>query len=115
MIVGISQANGPKGLERVKHKMPKRYRIEIDLSIAEGADAAIIGLARTHYQSGHHALTKKNEQRVPVPVNEFIDDIESALIEVIENAFQTAVPHAEPHAFRCVLIADETWEQSDER
>ena len=39
-------------------------------------------------------------------MNEFIEDIESALLELIEAGFRAAVPHAEPHAFRCALISD---------
>ncbi len=38
--------------------------------------------------------------------DEFIQDIESALLELIEAGFREAVPHAEPHAFKCALISD---------
>ena len=85
--------------------MPRNYRIEIDVHVEDGADAAIIDLARTHYEAGRHAWTEKNGKRVPVAVNEYIQDIESALLELIEAAFQAAVPHTDPDAFRCVLIS----------
>ena len=32
----------------------------------------------------------------PVPVNEFIEDMESALLELIEAGFQAAIPNADP-------------------
>lgn len=86
--------------------MPRHYRIEIDIRVEDGAETAIMGVARTHYQVGRHAWTEKNGKKVPVPVNEYIEDIESALLELIEAGFQAAVPHAEPDAFRCVLISD---------
>jgi hypothetical protein len=88
--------------------MPKRYRIEVDVRVDDGADSAIMGLARTQYHSGRQAWTEENGKRVPIPVNDFIQDIESAMLELIEAGFQGAVPHAEPHAFRCVLISDGT-------
>jgi hypothetical protein len=86
--------------------MPKRYRIEIDVSVDDGANTAIMGLARTQYQSGRQAWAEENGKRAPIPVNEFIEDIESALLELIEAGFRGSVPHAEPHAFRCVLISN---------
>ena len=86
--------------------MPKRYRIEIDVHVDDEADTAIMGLARTHYRSGSQAWTERNGTRVPVPVNEFIEDMESGLLELIEAGFQAAIPNAEPQAFRCVLISD---------
>lgn len=89
--------------------MPKRYRIEIDVRIDDGADIAIVDLARAHYQSGRHAWTEMNGKRVPIPVNEFIEDVEGALLELIDAGFQAAVPHAELDAFRCVLISDGNW------
>src|SRR5260370_27092850 len=86
--------------------MPKRYRIEIDVRIDDGADTAMMGLARTHYQSGRRAWRGKNEKGGPIPADKFIGDIESALLELVEAGFREAVPHAEPQAFRCVLISD---------
>ena len=74
--------------------MPKRYRIEIDVHVDDEADTAIMGLARTHYRSGSQAWTERNGTRVPVPVNEFIEDMESALLELIEAGFQAAIPNA---------------------
>lgn len=92
--------------------MPRHYRIEIDVRVEDGAEIAILGLARTHYQAGRHSWTEKNGTRVPVPVDEYIEDIESALLELIEADFQAAVPYAEPTAFRCVLISDGLGEPS---
>jgi hypothetical protein len=86
--------------------LPRHYRIEIDVHVEDGAETAIMGLARTHYQAGRQAWTEENGSRIPVPVDEYIEDIESALLELIEAGFQAAVPHAEPDAFRCVLISD---------
>ena len=42
--------------------MPRRYRIEIDVRVDDGADIAIMGLARTHYQSGRHAWTERERK-----------------------------------------------------
>jgi hypothetical protein len=86
--------------------MPKRYRIEIDVRVDDGANTAIMGLARTQYQSGRRAWAEKDGKRESIPVNDFIEDIESALLELIEAGFRDVVPHAEPLAFRCVLISD---------
>jgi len=93
--------------------VPRHYRIEIDVRVEDGADSAIMRLARTHYQAGRHAWTEKNGKRISVPVDEYIGDIESALLELIEAGFQAAVPNAEPDAFRCVLISNGPSEPSN--
>jgi len=86
--------------------MLKNYRIEIDVRVDNEDDAAIIDLAKSRYQSGSQAWTEENGNRVSVPGDEFIQDVESALLELIEAAFRAAVPIAEPSAFRCGPISD---------
>jgi hypothetical protein len=88
--------------------MPKAYRIEIDVSVDDGADASIMELARIQHQSHCQAWTERKEERVPIPADEFIQDVETALLELIEAGFRDAVPHAEPHGFRCVPISEGT-------
>jgi hypothetical protein len=50
------------------------------------------------YQSGCQAWTEKDEKKDPILANEFIQEIERALLELIKAGLRGAVPHAEPHA-----------------
>jgi hypothetical protein len=43
--------------------MPKHYRIEIDVRVDEGADTAVMGLARTQYHSGKAFLLCRQKSR----------------------------------------------------
>ena len=43
-------------------------------------------------------LDGKGWKKDPILANEFIQEIERALLELIKAGFRGAVPHAEPHA-----------------
>ncbi len=81
------------------------YRIEIDLAVGDEDESAILEAAKRIYLSGPLAWAEEYGNRVPVSAEDFIPDIESALLQLFDATLQSAVPNMDPVAFKCVAIS----------
>jgi hypothetical protein len=81
------------------------YRIEIDLVVEDTDESAILDAARRQYLSSSQAWAEENGRRVLISAEQFIPDIESALLELVDANFQLTVPNLEPLALRCIALS----------
>ncbi|MEO8053432.1 MAG: hypothetical protein ABI833_23780 [Acidobacteriota bacterium] len=84
--------------------MATRYRIEIDVLLEDSMKATLIRSARHHYSANGGAHRMDGEKDVMIPAEEFVEDTEDALLELLEVAFRSALPNIEPDAFRCRTV-----------
>ena len=89
--------------------MAIRYRIEIDLLLEDSMRATLIRSARQRYSASGGAYRRDGEKDIMIPAEEFVEDAEDALLELLETAFRSTLPNVEPDAFRCrtVLATEE--------
>ncbi len=88
--------------------MPTNYRIEIELVVEDKDESAILDAAKRQYLSGPQAWAEENGRRVLISAEDFIPDIESALLELVDANFQSTVPNVEPLAFGCIAISHDS-------
>jgi len=81
--------------------MTKLYRVEIAVFLDDRTRRKVIEAARKDYRNSGGAWTEENGREVKIPVDEFVVDIKTALLELMESAFRSALPGIEPHTFRC--------------
>jgi hypothetical protein len=85
-----------------------RYRIEIEVSLDDNMKAEVINSARLIYAAHGGAHMIEGNKRA-IPAEKFIDDMEDALLELIESSFRSMLPDVEPDSFRCGVMVP-AWE-----
>jgi hypothetical protein len=86
----------------------KTYRIEIDLVVEDTDESTILDAAKHQYTSGPQAGVEESGRTVLISAEDFISDIESALLELVDANFQSTVPSVEPVAFRCFALSHDS-------
>ena len=76
------------------------YRIEIDVALDEGMTGVILEATRKSYQGCQDARTEEFGEQVMISPEDFIEDAESALLELVHSAFPD-LPGVEVHALKC--------------
>ena len=84
--------------------MANLYRIEIDVVLEDEKKNAFVEAARKHYEAAGGAWTEKSGRRALIPSEQFVDDPESAFLELVESAFRAELSGIEPQAFRCWVV-----------
>ena len=90
------------------------YRIEIDLAVEDKDESTILEAAKRIYLSGTLAWAEEYGNRVPVSAEDFIPDIESALLELFDANLQSAVPNMDTVALKCIAISRKFNNASDQ-
>jgi hypothetical protein len=84
--------------------MKKLYRIEIDVLLDDASKRCLVEKARRQYDNGAGAWTVEAGIERIMSKEEFIDDCDAAILELLETALRSALPGLEPQALRCRAV-----------
>jgi len=89
--------------------MPRKYRIEIEVTLDESTEAKTIELARQIYQRRGGAETCVDGEERDIPADEFIARPEQALLELAEGNTLFEEGEVEVTALRCRPLSTENF------